>query len=227
MQQPRESETRTRDMKPLERKTVQAEPPTIEWRETVRTKPGEELLKNLAVAAALVLCAVTLKAGAVPSATDATDAILTAATGDTLLDDRLGKLSFVSTLFPEATLVFGESDQTVGIIMPVSGGMIVHAWSEAEPYTTWCSETSTVYASCDGEVAGIYHGEDEERLVQITRSDGLSCLYGNLETVSVQVGDSVQAGDELGVLLAGEDCAFEVRRDGYSVDPATLLSSAT
>lgn len=227
MEKTRHGETRTGEMKPREKRIQPPEAPQIEWRRAVKEKPGEELMKNLAVAAALVLCAVTLKSGAVPAASDATDAVLTAATGDTLLDDRLGKLSFVSTLFPEATLVFGETSADESIALPVSGGTIIHAWSEEEPYTTWRTADTTVYASSAGEVAGIYHGEDEERLVQITNADGLSCIYGNLETVSVELGDAVETGDVLGVLMPGYDCAFEVRVDGYSVDPAGLLSSAT
>lgn len=182
---------------------------------------GESFLKNLAVAAALVLCAVTLRTGAVPQLSSATDAVLTAATDQSLLNDQLGKLSFVSALFPEAVLVFGE--QTQQLAMPVSGGVVVHAWSEAEPYTSWRTSGSQVCAASAGEVIGIYHGNDEERLVQVMGEDGMACLYGNLRTVMVQMGDQVMAGEVLGELLLGEDCVFEIRQDGISVDPAVYL----
>lgn len=198
----------------------------VVWYMPQKRRRGEELMKNLGVASALVLCAVTLKSGAVPSAASMTDAVIASVSDDTLLDDRLGKLSFVSTLFPEATLVFGErNDQLLSV--PVSAGIVVHAWSEAEPYTTWRSAQQEVYASTAGVVMGVYHGENEERLVQLTNADGLSCLYGNLKDVNVQVGEEVNAGEMLGRLLPGQDCVLQVMSDGISVDPAGYLMNVT
>ena len=190
-----------------------------------KPRRGEELWKNLAVASALLICLVALRSGAVPSASDLTDAVLTAATGDTLLDDRLGKLSFVSSLFPEATLVFGMADSDA-IALPVSGGSIVHAWSEEEPYIFLSSTDGQVFSPMDGEVLGVYHGENEELLVQIRRADGVSCICGNLAEAAVQTGDAVSRGDPLGTLGVGHDCAFELLQDGYSIDPTSFLSSA-
>ena len=176
-------------------------------------------MRNLTMASVLVLCAVTLRSGALPPLSDVTDAVLTAATDDSLLDDQLGKLSFVSTLFPEATLVFGESRRSE-LSMPVSGGVVVHAWSQAEPYMSWRTDNDRVTAAADGEVIGVYHGNGEERLVQVMGDSGIACLYGNLAEVSVQTGDAVRAGDLLGTLLNGAEAVFEVRRDGMSIDPA-------
>lgn len=198
----------------------------IQWHEVPKRRRGEELMKNLGVAAALVLCAVALKSGAIPSARDATDAVLASVSDDTLLDDHLGKLSFVSRMFPEATLVFGESSLKP-LTVPVSGGMVVHAWSEEEPYTAWRTGHREVYAAGSGVVMGVYHGENEERLVQVRGEDGLSCLYGNLLHAEVQTGDQVEAGKLLGILMEGEDCVFEVRCDGISVDPADYLRNVT
>lgn len=192
-----------------------------QWREVVRNKPGEELLKNLAVASALVVCAVVLRSGAVPPLTSTTDAVLTAASGDTLLDDRLGKLTFVSALFPEATLVFGQNAGEP-LVLPISGET-VHAWCEAEPYVAYRGESTQVLAAAAGEVIGVYHGLEDERLVQVLRSDGLSCVYGNLSETTLSIGDSVAVGDAIGTLLPGKDCVLEVRQDGISVDPALLM----
>ncbi|MGN0747851.1 MAG: peptidoglycan DD-metalloendopeptidase family protein [Aristaeellaceae bacterium] len=199
--------------------------PVISWQEQVKRKPGEELLKNLAVASALVVCALTLRSGAVPSLTQPTDAVLAAVSGDTLLDEQLGKLSFVSALFPEATLVFGEQTEE-SLVMPVSGAAVVHAWSEAEPYISWTCASGQVVSSLDGEVSGVYHGNDEERIVQVTADSGLSCLYGNLASAAVAAGDAVRAGDVLGTLMPGAECVMEVRRNGYSVDPAALMEAS-
>lgn len=224
MEKLRPEDTVTKEIRVKSRKT--AEPPQIQWCELPKPCRREELLKNLAVASALVLCTVALRSGAVPTASTMTDAVLAAATGDTLLNDSLGKLSFVSVIFPEATLVFGET-ATESMALPVSGGTVVHAWSQAEPYVTWQSSRSEVFAACSGTVMGIYHGDGEERLVQIQTDSGLTCMYGCLAQVALQEGDRVETGDLLGTLTAERQCAFEVRRDGISVDPALYLRSAT
>lgn len=197
--------------------------PEINWAEPVKKRRGEALLKNLAVSSALVLCAVTLRAGTLPSLNDATDVIMTAATDNSLLDDQLGKLSFVSALFPEAVLVFGENS-TDSLTMPVNGGVVVHAWSETEPYISWQTSSRQVNAAAAGEVIGVYHGNADERLVQVMGSDGLACLYGNLTSVAVQTGDAVQSGDVLGELKTGANFVFEVRQDGMSIDPSVFFA---
>lgn len=200
----------------------QPDAPDIQWKQPLKKRPGDRLLRNMAVAASLVLCAVALRSGALPELSAATDAILTAATDDSLLDDQLGRLSFVSALFPEATLVFGENGAD-SLAMPVSGGVVVHAWSQAEPYMSWRTDSTVVTSASTGEVIGVYHGNGDERLVQVMGEDGLACLYGNLAEIAVQTGDAVHAGDPIGTLLTGADAVFEVRRDGLSIDPALYL----
>lgn len=212
---------RTRRLSP--ETAVAPEIPEVQWKQPVRKRPGERLLRNMAVAASLLLCAVTLRSGALPQLSAATDAVLTAATDDSLLDDQLGRLSFVSALFPEATLVFGQSHAD-SLALPVSGGVVVHAWSEAEPYMSWRTDDAVVTSASAGEVIGVYHGNGGERLVQVLGEDGMACLYGNLAELSVQTGDAVQAGDPIGTLMTGADAVFEVRRDGLSIDPALYLS---
>ena len=223
MPEKREEAARMQELKPKPRPTMEPKP-AVSWREQVRRKPGEEFLKNMAVAAALVVCAAALRSGAVPSLTQPADAVLAAVSGDPLLDEQLGKLSFVSALFPEATLVFGEQTEET-LVMPVSGAVVAHAWSEAEPYISWNCASGRVVSSLDGEVSGVYHGNDEERIIQVTADNGLSCLYGNIETAAVAAGDAVRAGDVLGTLLPGAECVMEVRRNGFSVDPAVLMEA--
>ncbi len=197
--------------------------PKVEWVEPEKKPAGDGFLKNLGVAAALVLCAVTLRTGAIPPLDKTTDAVMTAATDNSLLDDQLGKLSFVSALFPEAVLVFGESSNAE-LTMPVSGGTVIHTWSEAEPYMSWRTQSTEVTSSLSGEVIGVYHGNGGERLVQILGEDGLSCVFGNLSKVDVQVGDAVRAGDLIGQMMPGEDFVLEVRQNGLSMDPALYFA---
>lgn len=198
--------------------------PAIEWEEPDAQKnPNESFLKNLAVASAFVLFAVTLRTGAVPPLNRTTDAVLAAATGDSLLDDQLGKLSFVSALFPEAVLVFGEQNIS-DYALPVLGGTVVHAWSEEEPYMSWSETERLVTASVEGEVIGVYHGNGEECLVEVMGYDGLSCVYGNLDETYVKTGDAINSGDKIGTLLQGQNFVLEVRRDGISINPAPFLA---
>ena len=97
-------------------------------------------------------------------------------------------------------------------------------WSEHEPYTAWQSDSTQVYALVDGEVTGIIHGYDEERIVEVTGENNLTWLYGNIGHVSVSLGDSVCAGKEIGHILPGEDLLLEIRHNGKSIDP--ILSYA-
>ena len=196
----------------------------IEWKDAGKKCPGERLMSNMTVAAALLICAIALRSGALPELSPAADAVLTAATDDSLLDDQLGRLSFVSAMFPEASLVFGAMDDALAL--PVSGGTVVHTWSAQEPWTAWRTGRRTVTAAADGEVSGVYHGNGDERLVQVLGADGLACLYGNLAEVAVSTGDAVAAGDPIGTLMTGADAVFEVRRDGMSIDPALLMEGA-
>ena len=191
-----------------------------QWQQPVKRSRLEELTKNMAVAAALLICVVALRNGALPGSDGLMEAVLTATTGDTLLDDQLGKLTFVSTLFPEATLVFGEAHTDADILMPVTGAEVVHAWSQREPYVMLETRRSDVRAAADGEVMSIAHGLDEERIVRIRHDDHTETLYGNLKNCHVSEGDQLCAGDVFAELLDGKPLAFELRVDGRSVDPA-------
>ena len=192
--------------------------PVANWTEKPMHSGGGSLMKNIAVSAALVLCAVTLRTGALPQLSDAADLVLTAASDNSLLDEQLGKLSFVSTLFPEAVLVFGAAGETE-MLMPVNASYVVHTWSETEPYMSWYTNDAQVISACAGEVIGIYHGNGDEHLVQVMGDHGIACLYGNLSQVDVEVGDAVAPGTILGQIIPGEECVFELRKDGRSIDP--------
>ena len=216
------SKIRVRSQRGIRMETV-TNPEETQWLEKAGPKRGEAFVKNLAVASALVLCVITLRTGVVPSVRNVTDTVLTAAADNSLLDVQLGKLSFVSTLFPEAVPVFGENNGAK-LNLPDDAGTIVHAWSESEPYTSWQTVNREVTASIEGEISGIFHGNGEERLVQVMGYHGLSCLYGNLSTINVQIGDVVSAGDVLGYLADGLDYVLEVRQNGRSIDPMLYLT---
>ena len=196
----------------------------IDWEDHPKAQTKDTFLRNLSVASVLVLCAVTLRSGALPELTPATDVILTAATDHSLLDEQLGKLSFVSTLFPEAVLVFGENADSK-LTLPVSSGTVTHTWSQQEPYTSWVTQDREVAASTSGEVVGVYHGIGEEWIVHVCNTDGLSCIYGNLEKPAVQTGDFITYGQIIGCLQQDEELVLEVFKNGRSIDPSTVFTA--
>lgn len=209
----------------LEKQRAETTEPDQSLDTCVGKPTGVCLLKNLSVAAALVVCAVALRSGALPAMTDATDAVMTALTSDSLLDDRLGRLSFVSTIFPEATLVFGESKQA-DLYAPVDAE-VVHAWSESEPYTAWRSTASLpVSAAFDGEVTELSRLADGSIGVWVRGTDGLVGKYGGIQSTQLREGDAVRGGDIIGTLAKGSDMVLEVRRDGYSIDPGSFPKAA-
>lgn len=192
-----------------------------EWQEE-EPPARDRFFRNLTVAAALVLCAVTLRTGAIPPLDRAADAVLTAATDQSLLDEQLGKLSFVSALFPEAVLVFGEQ-QGISALMPIAAEGVTHVWSEAEPYVSWMTASDEVMSAAAGEVTGIYHGYGDELIVEVS-DNAYTWLYGNLAALAVSLGDQLQPGTPIGSMLTGEDFSLEVRRNGESFDPLTLFA---
>ena len=159
------NETKQTELRMRPRRTeLAASKPDIEWVKTPKKHWQERLLPNLAIASALMLCAVALKTGAIPPLTDAVQSVMSAATDDSLLNGDLGKLSFVSSIFPEASLVFGESGGK--LTMPVEAASVVHAWSQSEPFISWDAQTKIVTSAMAGEVIGVYHGNEDERLVR-------------------------------------------------------------
>ena len=124
----KEPQTSVSEMKMIHRTPIVSSAvesvPEIQWR--TRSKPAwcEHLLKNLSVAAALVICAVAVRSGSLENA-DWSDAVLTAATGDTLKHAQVAKLTYVSSLIPEATLVFRETTEQ-SLPLPVRGGSVEH-----------------------------------------------------------------------------------------------------
>lgn len=219
--QTRVSRLRARSPIVFSNNTEGGKPSVPEWHEDERPTT-DHFFRNLTVAATMVLCVVTLRTGAIPPLDHTTDAVLTAATDQSLLDEQLGKLSFVNALFPEAVLVFGEQQPSSARI-PIDAEAVTHAWSEEEPYTCWRSNDSQIVAASEGEVTGIFHGYEDELIVEVSDASNLTWLYGNLSELAVSLGDQLKPGDPIGHILSGEDLALEVRCNGRSFDPQSIF----
>ena len=74
-----------------------------------------------------------------------------------------------------------------------------------------------------GEVMGVYHGKNEELIVCIRRSDGLECCDGDLAESLVSMGDQIAIGQFVGNRLADQDATFEVRQNGFRIDPTRWM----
>ena len=93
---------------------------------------------------------------------------------------------------------------------------------------------SEVCSSAKGEVSGVYVDPMHGKTVEITHTANVKTYYSNLsaDSVTVSVGDKVEAGDLIGVIgdttvieLADEPhLHFELKVNGESVNPIDYLS---
>ncbi len=181
---------------------------------------ADRLMRDLAVVGALFLTVLAVRNVSVPEAQSVFSALQESA--NMQWDETLGQLSFVSKWLPQSVQAVWNERDSLMVLAPVSG-QTVHAWSRKEPYVEWLSETSDVRCVADGEVMSIAHGPEEERIVRIRHDDETESIYGNLDACFVQEGERVTAGEIFARITTGKPLAFELRRDGRSIDPKGRL----
>ena len=186
-----------------------------------RCRWGRHLTRNLALAGMLLLTVTAVRSAHLPTG----ETVLTAVQSliDGPWDDRLGKISFVSTLFPEAVSVFFESPTEEALVSPCFG-RISHPWRSDEPYIGYAADDSRVFAVAPGQVMSVAHGNGEELVVRVRQEDGLETLYYGLVSLAVREGDIVTGQTCLGRALPSREILIEVRRSGLPIDPTPLLS---
>jgi len=95
---------------------------------------------------------------------------------------------------------------------------------------------SKVYSILDGKVVDVYSNLLEGTVVVVEHNDGLKSCYGSLDDeVSVNVGDTVSRGDEIGCVStsansesdAGAHLHFSMFENDKKVDPASYLNIST
>lgn len=182
---------------------------------------GERLARNLALAGMLVLTIAAVRNAQLPTG----QTVLTAVQDmiDSDWDESLGKISFVSNLFPETVSVFFASSPKAALTAPCFGAL-AHKWSANEPYLSYENSDGKVYALSAGQVMSLAHGMDEERIIRVRQEDGLETLYYNLAAVHVAEGDRVTTETCLGDAIANRQVVVEVRREGRSIDPTELIA---
>lgn len=180
----------------------------------------DKLIRNLAVVGGLLLTLVAVKNAGAPQAQSVFSALQDSANME--WDESLGKLSFVGGFLPEGIRAVWSEKESVTVLSPVVGET-VHVWTEQEPYLEVMSTVSDVRAVADGEIMSIAHGIDEERILRVRHDDETESIYGNLVMCYGEEGDRVYAGDIIARVLDGKPLAFELRKDGRSINPEGLM----
>lgn len=203
------------NLRPAKEKTEPPESPRRE-KKGRRAPFSERLLRNTAVACALLLGILTLRNLDRPWSNAAVRGIESALTMRIDLDNSLGKLSFVRSIMPESSLVFLE---TGGVLTQPVSGDIEHAYTRAQPWTVYhCESGAPVRCVRSGTVSATAKMENGEWYVLVDHGKGLETLYAYLDKIDLKPGTEVKQGDVLGE-TAGEALYYEIRRDGESVDP--------
>lgn len=182
----------------------------------------EKLARNAALAGMLLIAVTALRSEQLPSGRSVLTAVQEMLEPPPW-DETLGRIEFVSNLFPETVSVFFDSPAAYSLRAP-SAGALCHAWSEDEPYLGYQpGADGRVYALADGQVMSLSYGPDGEKVLRIRHRDGLETLYYNLESVETAEGDAVAQGTCIGWLMESKEAAVEVRREGRSVDPTAWI----
>ena len=186
---------------------------------------GDRLLRNTAIACALLLGVLTIHNIDQPWSNLALDGIESALTMKIDLDESLGRLSFVRDLVPESALVFLDiSAQSA--FSPVEG-MITHSYSADQPWIIYqCAPAAEVRAFEPATVSAVTQLSSGDWGILLDHGDGLESIYAYLEEVCIQTGDRISAGDVLGKASSNgaTDVYFELRKNGTAIDPAERLS---
>lgn len=178
---------------------------------------GERLLRNTAVACALLLGILAVKNVDTPWSRAAIEGIESALTMRIDPDSTLSSLGFVKNIMPESSLVFFNiSGSTPAQVVT---GDVAHAFSEAQPWTTYsCGDDAEVRSAMAGTVSAVTELDSGDWCVLIDHGEGLETMYAYMEKPDVESGDSVARGARLGE-VRGDTLYYEMRRDGSSVEP--------
>ena len=200
-----------------------AEAPRVRRRRRPGTAAGraDRLLRNTAVACALLLGILALGNLDLPWARKASEGIKQALTMRIQLDESIGELTFVKELMPESALVFLNVTGAPALSRPAPGE-VLHPWSSAQPWLMFRSgDDGVVHAAAEGTVTAVSPLSEGRVGVLVDHGDGVETVYANLDRADVQAGDAVSRGQALGV--CGGSLYFEYRTGGEPVDPTEKL----
>ena len=186
---------------------------------------GERLIRNTAIAGALLLCVLAVRQVDAPWSAKALSGLKQAMTMRLDWGERIGKLSFVRALVPETALVFLNLSDGETLYPPVNGE-ITHGYSTEQPWLEYsCAGGADVIAAAAGRVTAASQGMSGDWVVLIEH-DGGETAYGYLADAAVNVGQCVEAGDVIGHAAQNAGRVyFEARENQRPVDPTSRLKA--
>ena len=163
-------------------------------------------------------------------------------TGETVILDGTEEASSADAVSEQMDLSFSpETDQ---LLWPVAGNVIMDYSMDKTVYFATLDQykynpaviiqgtlDENVMSAAPGQVTKIETLEETGMTVTMDIGDGYELVYGQLKELPVKEGDYLKAGETVGYVseptryYTKEGCNvyFEVRKDGESVDPMSLL----
>lgn len=182
---------------------------------------SDRLLRNSAIACALLLAILALGNLQQPWAVQSSEAVRRALTMHIDLDESIGRLSFVQELMPESALVFLNLSGKTELERPVSGS-VTHSFSEMQPWLMFaCAEGEAVRAVESGVVTAVSQQNDGLYGILIDHGEGLESVCACLSTATVAPGESVERGQT--IATAAQKMYFELRQSDSPIDPTEKL----
>ena len=183
---------------------------------------GERLLRNSAIACALLLALLAARNIDTPWTRAAVEGVERALTMKIDLDESLGSLSFVRDLMPESMLVFFDLSTQSELAKPVEG-TLEKGFSDDQPWVEFsCEPEAAVSAAEAGTVVATTQLSGGGWGVMIEHDNGLESVCAYLLEPEVSAGERVERGQVIARSEAGR-VYFEARRAGELIDPAPLL----
>ena len=189
---------------------------------------GERLMRNTAIACALLLTVLAVKNLNQPWSDRATEGLRQAMTMRLDLDETLGRLQFVRALIPETALVFMNLSADAALIAPVDG-TIVHTYSDQQPWLEYrCAPAQPVLCAADGVVTTVGRGALGDYIISVEHENGVETVYAYLDSVDVSAGETIDAGEQVGVTAPADPSRlyFELRENGAPIDPTSRLRAS-
>lgn len=191
-----------------------------------RRTAGEKLLRNTAIACALLISVMGVSRIGQPWSDRVAQTVSGAVNMRINLDETLGRLNFVRNLLPDTALVFWNMGEEGALARPVSG-VLTHEYEEKQPWLLYqVSGAQPVTAAADGTVAALTENAQGEWTMLIDHEGGEQTVYAYMDKALAATGQAVVRGDQIGV--TADDPAgrlyFELRVNGAPGNPLDRLS---
>lgn len=189
--------------------------PTLPHEDATRSLGfGERMLRNTAIAVAMLLCVVAVQSVDAPGAKQAGNLLSEVVSMD--INESLGSLRFVSNLVPDSVSVFWNLGGEKHAVP--SSAQVLHVFNDQEPWVGYGA--GDALASAAGEVMSVSRDAVGRASVRVRHASGMETIYGNLLQTAVQEGDWVETGAVIG---AARQLTFELRGEGRAMDPTPYL----